>query len=529
MKLKKIACGIAIGALLVSMAGCGANINSEINETATEESSLENQTTEDVDKADSDNSKDETKTDDVAISEEVKEEQKENLSENQKAPVDKDTAMKLYSTVLDEIDRDDYFAQHFGFIYLNDDEIPELAISNGHAEHSKVEIYAIINGELKKLYFEDEFGVVDSFGGQGVIEYAEGTGMIEEGSYYGRTYECNALQWDGESDKINHVLSRSITYLDEGASKDYVIMDTKVGAYHYYEFASKCMEGDEFTFDYDNSFSVEGITYDEVWQMAEESRVQNYVNRLKKTIGKDVNDEDILHTIYDFDEDGCREMFAIYDGKLWFVDEDRCFRLNSSSDYSYTQYIGKVTTSGSSFAYVYTDKAVTDWLTDIWMVAEGNPVLHELSGRGCITQKINPYETGEFELVTSAYDSMYSVEDGMYLGHTWKPYFYHLVNGDISKYIARDITMAKADELLGFNLAKKITDAGYTVGKIGMIDNGIVAFNFSQTEDSGDEFNYYILWDQYGGTRGKGSFYGSDESNSEKWQDYIADGVYDWR
>lgn len=521
MILKKTVCGIVIGVLLASMVGCGANKQPETTEVTATEAIAESQISKETEDTKNNSTEVEEKAEDSLSQDEIRD-------ENKQETVDINEAMKLYSTVLDTIDRDDYFAQHFGFIYLNDDEIPELAISDGHAELSRVEIYAIINGELKKLYYEDENVYVDSFGGQGSINYTEGTGIIEEGCYVNHAYVCNILQWDGKSDKLNTVISRSIRYSDEGASKEYTLEGTKVGAYQYYGFATNSMEGDEFTFSYDNSFSVDGITYEEVLEMAEKSRVSTYVNRLAKTIGKEVKEDDILHTVYDFDEDGSREMFAIYDDKLWFVDEDRCFRLNPSSDYAYTQYIGKVTTYGCSFAYVYTDKAVTDWLTDIWMVADGNPVLHELSGRGCISLKTNPYETGEFELVTSAYDYMYSVADGMYLGHTWKPYFYHLTDGDISKYIARDINMAKADDLLGFNLAKIIADDGYTVGKIGMIDNGIVAFNFSQTEDSGDEFNYYILWDQYGGMDGKGSFYGSDDSDPANWQDYMADGVYDW-
>lgn len=465
----------------------------------------------------------------LAEEEDKKQEEETDNNTDNNVQMDTDKALELYSAVLAKVDRDDMYVKHYKFIYLNDDDIPEMTLSEGYGEHDRVQVYAIINGEAKQLYYKDEYGKIDSFGGQGAIDYTEKNGMIEDGYYSGNKYECTVLQWDGVSEELSAAIKRAIVS-PIGGTREYQISGKSVGAYQYYEFVNSCMAGDEFTVNYDNSFDVDEMSYSDACKRAENDRVENYVNRIAKAIGGLVNKENIQYAVHDFDGDGYREMFAVYDEKMWFANKDKCQRIKNEPGYenAYISAPGKIVSGDTALAYAYTDKVVTDLMTDVWVVIDGEPVFCDISDLGCIEPTVNQYMAGDFTLTTSAYDMMYSVSDGFMLGHTWKPYFYNYGAGKYKMYESHNITYDSIKSLCGFDLIKKIKEAGNSIMDVCELDNEIIVVNYSH-EENGDTYYNYILWDERGGINGKGSYYGCDVSDGDKWQEYAGEGTYQWR
>lgn len=520
-RINRIFTAFTFAFMVIAFAGCGTKNATEVTKTETEQA-----------KADESQKKDAVEEADVSVTEAVIENDETIKDEAEIEASEIDTALALYKEVLDKIDKDDLYVKRYNLIYLNDDDIPEMTLSAGYGDHDRVEIYSVIGGKLSKLYYESEYGKVDSFGGQGYIKYSEDNGIIEGGIYSGGVYETDVLSWDGSSDALNVVNVRNITYDSQKNYRKYQISDTEVGVIQYYSFAAECMKGNIFEIDYANSFDATEMALEDAFATVENERVANYVNRLKDTIGGTIKEEELLYTIHDFDGNGHKELFGIYDGDLWFVNEKKCMKLSPSDGmYSYVCYIDKFVAGSKAFAYVYTDKAVTDWLNDIWMVENGEPVLNEYSGRGCIAKPANPSVVGIFEMTTSAYDMMYSAMDDMTLGHTWKPYFFWMDNGDISECVSRELTVSEAASLMGDNIFDKIKASGLEAINAGEIENGMVVINFQKKESNGDISYNYIMWDENGGKGATGSYYGSDEKSADKWQEYLGDGTYyfNWR
>ena len=109
----------------------------------------------------------------------------------------------------------------YQLIYLNDDDIPELAVMTDCAHASGAELYAYIDGKAEQLYTLSEEGYIDTqFGSWGTFFYEERQGMVYH--FYDRNGGAGEFgfvcAWDGTSAEMQilHIYDMYIEYFDEG-------------------------------------------------------------------------------------------------------------------------------------------------------------------------------------------------------------------------------------------------------------------------------------------------------------------------
>ncbi|MCH5209874.1 MAG: copper amine oxidase N-terminal domain-containing protein [Oscillospiraceae bacterium] len=90
----------------------------------------------------------------------------------------------------------------FKLIYLNDDDIPEIAISDGIVNMSTVYLYTYTNSGIAKIDWENVSTVIRI---SGSLKYKERTGLFAlEGSYNGGYGKRDILSWNGGMPSIEH-------------------------------------------------------------------------------------------------------------------------------------------------------------------------------------------------------------------------------------------------------------------------------------------------------------------------------------
>ncbi len=218
----------------------------------------------------------------------------------------------------------------------------------------------------------------------------------------------------------------------------------------------------------------------------------------------------VLFTDYDdYDCDGSYETFVLlgrshestygdilYEGQLWFVGSGGCERMQSYG--WYRQIPGQMKLGEHrKYLYLHTDFCVTATISELWTVEGGKAVESAFSGLNCVT-----YRGGdEFELTADGYDQCYEIEDDLFSGHTWKPYFFHYVEEEdgIEPYEGKLISEEELADLCGQDLAAEIEAEGYELGEIICWGNRIVTVNYSRPVEIDGEIvaiSYEnIIWD----------------------------------
>lgn len=439
-----------------------------------------------------------------------------------------ESPVSLYQQFIDELSSGNLADGRYTFIYLNEDDIPELAVSTGVSRIDGVRLYSIIDGKVTALFLEDEGSRVENFGSNGELSYAEGNGNVEFGGYSPGRYDGWTANWDGSSDRLQISSHRFIEYDVEMNPLSYNIADNVVSVNEYYGFAGNALVGNRCNISYYGCAEAQADCSVEI-KKAEELRSSCYIDRLKKTAGisSDISDESYI--IYDFDNDGIREMFAICDGDMWFVTDSTCEKLvrDDGIDYEYIGTPGRIDGGAyGSFAYAYTDRAVTALISDMWTVENKKAVSGSLTGVGSIGTVNNIYEVGDFSVIIDAYDAMYMEADGFFIGHTWKPYFFNYSSKGIKAYEHFSTDAEEIAEACGFNLCKAIEDDGNTIDAMAMFENGIIVVNYHRAAGSDETDYYYMMWDIYGGMHGEGGYYYADNGNASRWKEYEQSGIY---
>ena len=245
--------------------------------------------------------------------------------------------------------------------------------------------------------------------------------------------------------------------------------------------------------------------------------------------------DDVVFADYDdYDHDGAYETFVLLGrsredvlqdliyGQLWFVGADGCERLPSYG--CYRQIPGQMKFGENrKYIYLHTDFCVTATISELWTVEDGKPLQSAFSGINYVT-----YRGGnEFELTADGYDHSYEIEDDLYTGHTWKPYFFQYVEAEdgIVPYEGKLISKEELKELCGQDLAAEIEAEGYALGEIIRWGTRIVTVNYSIPVEVDGEIvgtSYEnIIWDC-----DSKDYWRKEERHVTSWKDAGEGGTY---
>ncbi len=199
--------------------------------------------------------------------------------------------------------------------------------------------------------------------------------------------------------------------------------------------------------------------------------------------------------IADFDGDGTREAFVFIggdideewstcQGQLYYV-TDNGKEMIKNSDFVVND--GKIieTFPMTDKTFVAVDEAyTTSSVSFLYYVENGECKDSYISGIGGFYK---PDFVDDYAISLSCYDMSFDYEEGkedegMYMGHTWKPYYFYYddATGRFEEYIGKEITEDELNAACGFDLAAEIRAEGNQIDGILKRDNGIINVNYSQ-------------------------------------------------
>lgn len=218
---------------------------------------------------------------------------------------------------------------------------------------------------------------------------------------------------------------------------------------------------------------------------------------------KSVTNGDILYYHYgDYDLDGNCEMFALVgqyvepfvpdgddnlSGTLWFINQNGAMEIDPEEKIFWSNLRLH---NLKGYCFLTLEKAyVTGSESYIWGVKDGLPFQPNLIGYG---NGISVNKYNEIEVIHSTYDAgLEMLEDGtsMYLGHTWKKYYFYYDGKDFREYGGMLITY---EDLLRVNGIKTILDMieidGYNIDSIYYRSNNMVNINVSHNTKNSVEY-----------------------------------------
>lgn len=197
-----------------------------------------------------------------------------------------------------------------------------------------------------------------------------------------------------------------------------------------------------------------------------------------------------------------------YTGTLYFAGAAHGVSALSDSYGSYRKIDGVMDFGSRKYLFFYTELIVTSNNTELWTVRDGKPVEEGGIFRNEQVVYRDKYPREDFEVWVDAYD--YDCEkngfdngEDMWLGHTWKPYFYYYDQFEdrIKAYGGEKISKDAFVKLSGTNIIEEIEAKGYTVGEIIHWENDVVTINYHYAkiwgEDEESTVYYYenVIWD----------------------------------
>lgn len=401
----------------------------------------------------------------------------------------------------------------FALIYLNDDDAPELIVIEGYAHACGASVYTYEKGEVIPV------GV---YGQYGCMAYREKDGIVFDDYDTGGNMYSNVYQIEGKKETLLQSYSERWEFPEEGEELQYTytVDGKEVSEEQYREVCDKWYEIGDKVIDYGMCRTLT----DSNMQRALTEELENLILTQEEVLKQNVliaagaQESNILLLDYDdYDRDGKYEAFiicgdsyddygtVIYRGVLYFVGADCCTLLRNDEYYheSYRMIDGKMDFGSRKYLFFYLDYVVTANISVIWTVRDGKPVEESnLFQRGQVVYR-GANERNEFEIWVDAYDhecdkDYFGEGDDMWLGHTWKPYFYHYNSGSdqIEKYGGEIISGKEFEELSGTNLIEEIETEGYTVETIIRWENDIVTINYVIPEnDWGTVWYENVIWD----------------------------------
>lgn len=379
-------------------------------------------------------------------------------------------------------DYEDSEGPKFTLLYLDGDEIPELAVVYGLAHAHGIYLYTYTDGKVKQVGDS-------SYGQYGGVGYMEKEGIIFSGyDNHGNLYD-SVYRMDGTK-----------TVLLQESSERWVDEEDGEGQYVYE------VNGKETTLE-------EYLAANEKWNVSEE-KIAAYD---KAFCVPDGNIEGSVN----------RAMISLllgreeyYKGQFWFVSGKQCVELEDENVYRYID--GITEGSGPTYIYFVSNEYFTHNLSSVWTVKEGEAVESAISGIG----EVKCDRRNELEIWIDAYDMVSDGKEGERYGHTCKPYFYRYswADDEFVRYESREISKEWLKHLCGFDLGTEIEAEGYEILSILEQKNGIVVVNYAMpsSEDGSSGITYdNVFWDC-----AAGDYWKKDERGVTSWKDAGFGGTY---
>ncbi len=189
--------------------------------------------------------------------------------------------------------------------------------------------------------------------------------------------------------------------------------------------------------------------------------------------------------------------FSLVEGEIWFVGKNGAKKIHDNGGMGFSDR-ERTMTLGDTKYILFDEVYVSDNLTDAWYVADGDAVEAPFTGRGYVMTNVDG--ENEFRVSDSSYDSMYDEESGIFLGHTWKNYYFYYdeKDGQVHEYGGAEIDKKQAEELCKKDIVKEKLKDSDILDEIFYRDNGLVVINFNRPSDGG--FNcYHCIYDTRNG------------------------------
>lgn len=432
----------------------------------------------------------------------------------------------------------------FALLFLDGDDVPELIVIEGTAHAQGASVYMF---QKRHAIF------VGTYGQYGALCYREKEGILfddydTQGDIFSRVYQIK----ENQAVLLQSYDSIEPPYSENGEKLQYTYhVDGKEVTEEQYEEISDKWSADGYRMiQYDDCRVLTERDIQKDLQEELEDRILMQENVLKQnlliTAGAQENDI-LLFDCDDYDGDGKYEAFMIagkshtypggwgeettYTGTLYFAGAAHSASALSNSFGSYRKIDGEMDFGSRKYLFFYTDQYATANISELWTVRDGKPV--EESGllqRGEVVYR-NTYPREEFEIWVDAYDWEHDIDVeldiDMWIGHTWKPYFYHYDQFEdrLKAYGGEEIAKDAFAALSGTGLIEEIEAKGYTVGEIICWANDIVTINYHNANVwegiASSEYYENIIWDN----RVK-DYWRKEERGVTSWEDAGEGGSY---
>lgn len=202
-------------------------------------------------------------------------------------------------------------------------------------------------------------------------------------------------------------------------------------------------------------------------------------------------DKVVSSVIEDFDRNGTFEAFIFsgeydesmenYPGIMWYTDGNICKNLNENDDQAWWDVNTVMEYKDRVFLYS-TEYYATGGRSLVWGVYDGEVKEASVSGLGSIALT----NDHEFTILDSQYDATY--DDGMWMGHTWKPYYFYYddAKGEFREYGGINVEKDELNDIIASDFTAEFEQTGNKIIGAFYRGNGIVNVNYSDM----DEVNY---------------------------------------
>lgn len=421
--------------------------------------------------------------------------------------------LAAYETILEEQTEKWENTGRFALIYLDDDDIPELAFIEAYAHIAPVHIYTFDRGEA--VY-------VGYYGSEAQTAYWEKQGIIFNWFISGDGV-FGVHQVTGAEDRSLQVFDWEWRCVEEeGNIKTCWVDGRRVTEEQYQEALQRWRDNAaEKVLEEDTCRPIGNVNLGEALREELLTLILPQRDILKRNllVKSGVDEGALLLMDYDdYDGDGVYEAFgfcgkehdyfgnACFSGDFWFVGMDQCVCLPSRHGSIYRKIDGQMTfglTHRQKYLYYDSDVDFTANISGIWTVENGKPVAVSLPQEG---QVVYRGDGRCFELWVDGYNHYFELQyDDMWTGHTWRPYFYHYdekegENGKLTPDEGKKLSPAELKKLCGFDLAGEVEAKGYEVTAIvRWSPSDIVTVNYTIPADEEDPvpcLTYEnIIWD----------------------------------
>lgn len=420
-------------------------------------------------------------------------------------------ALKAYAKTLAEYAENEYTQQvRFSLIYLDEDDTPELVIFMGDTHMDGANLY--IYGQGQSVY-------VGIFGQWGAAIYQEKKGIIFHEYDQGGHGFSGVYQIDGAEETLLREFEYEQLEFEDGPEEVaciYRVDGREVSKEEYSESLESWTDGYR-TIAYDMCIPVKCADIESALKQELQALILTRYDILRQNIRikSGMDDDSILMMNHDdYDRDGrceafvfCGESYEEYDkqlfeGALWFVGAEQCTLLREER---YRMIDGQMKLGpNQKYLYLYSDMVFTANISDLWTVENGEPVESRFSRTGMVIyrEEYCKERRNLFEIIKDSYDNLYDVTDEIWMGHTYKPYFYYYdwTTNQIERDESEIISAKELERLCGFDMAGEVETEGYEITDIiKWKQSNIVTVNYTIPADEDDPYPVIIfeniIWD----------------------------------